>query len=372
MSVKNEIAKNTLPKWIKIVIEIFFFLSYANVALILKKKTRKNVLLKWFYMFCPFLVLAINLTNMMDGNVFWRADDKYTYLLDMSNSVGLTLLFFISYFISGVYTDLFKATIRVSTSSTELKKHILKCGELKYIKNKVLVFILVRLVLFGIGILTGGAFLFNAGKNGLFWIQELYKNHICGLIFYSVYLGTTWYHSLCLIGLVLSGSLTIYGIIKNDLIEYKKSLYNNNPSIVKLYDMLIFNFSYGIFYIGGSIIFIINDYISAANYNANSTFADPKNATILLLVILALVLVAYLPIHELKIFMDNKKVEKIEELRQLLLVEKLKSSERERLQKNLKEIIVSSSILTTFRNKITFAISLVTPIIGIVVQILTS
>ena len=109
-------------------------------------------------------------------------------------------------------------------------------------------------------------------------------------VYYTLFLGVTWYHSLSILGMALSGGAIIYWCIKSEYIRYNKEDYNKNLSITKALDILIVIFSYGLFYIVCSVLFILNDKIAAnPPINVVNAFANDANALILIVVVFLIV-----------------------------------------------------------------------------------
>ena len=102
-------------------------------------------------------------------------------------------------------------------------------------------------------------------------------------VYYTLFLGITWYHSLSILGMALSGGAIIYWCIKSGHIIYNNEDYNKNLSITKALDILIVIFSYGLFYIVCSVLFILNDKIAAnPPINVVNAFANDANALMLM------------------------------------------------------------------------------------------
>ena len=333
-------------------------------------------------MIIPIIITSLNILVMIRNNILWNFGNKCTYLLDVSNSIGLTLLFFISYFVSGVYPEIFEKTIKDATPRNTFKPHDAEHNNLNIIAY-ILAFILLVL-----GYFLGATFLRVAKINGLYWVQQLDKKDPQGLIFYTFYLTVTWQQSLCLLIQAASGILVLHGVIKNNIIVYHDYLYRNNISIIRIYNMIIYNISYSLFYIGGSVLFIINDNIGTILYHTNSTFANPKYAVILLTVVLSLTLFAFIPLFELKNYMNIKKNSYIKVLVNELAIQsdsyftsngmpnfenetEFHFNRKTALQKELDDVITSSPILITFASRLALGSSTITPITAIIVQIIT-
>lgn len=125
-------------------------------------------------------------------------------------------------------------------------------------------------------------------------------------VYYTLFLGVTWYHSLSILGMALSGGAIIYWCIKSEYIRYNKEDYNKNLSITKALDILIVIFSYGLFYIVCSVLFILNDKIAAnPPINVVNAFANDANALMLIVVVFLIVVLVYIPLHTLMKILGN-------------------------------------------------------------------
>ena len=130
--------------------------------------------------------------------------------------------------------------------------------------------------------------------------------------------------------------------------------------------MLLCTFSYGLFYIGGSILFIFNDKV-AAEQEVYNTFSDDIPALCLVITVLLLVVIAYIPLQELINFMKRNKKELI-----LYYENQIKDApseeEKEGLIQKRNTIIDKPVISTTISNKLTIFASIFVPLIGVIFQ----
>ena len=179
--------------------------------------------------------------------------------------------------------------------------------------------------------------------------------------------GVTWYHSLSILGMALSGGAIIYWCIKSEYIRYNKEDYNKNLSITKALDILIVIFSYGLFYIVCSVLFILNDKIAAnPPINVVNAFANDANALMLIVVVFLIVVLAYIPLHTLMNFMHDKKKELINQLNSE--IQRADQEEKSQLVKERNDIIAQGAVSTTFFNKMILILSVVLPLIAVIFQ----
>lgn len=303
---------------------------------------------------------------MQDG-VFWEKG-KFCYLQDFTNSIGLTLLYFLSYFLSAFYTrkavECFQGILK-----EELLDHTDKklAGESKKIRiySKI-----CGAVLFITGTLVGYLFFRMAGQNPeAFWIVNL---SLHGKIIYCVLLGLTWYHSFDLLGLVYIVGYIIFWSLKGERIEYKTHYFSKNTSVMKVAEILFIDFSYGLFYIGVAVLAIINDKCVAVRINGNirnALWYSPVALGLMCLVLLA-VLLAYIPVKEFVAYMKEQKNTLLMDLDKQISCTK-DEAEKRILMKKRDEIINAPIIYSSWTSKLILILSVVIPAIGVIAQFLS-
>lgn len=142
--------------------------------------------------------------------------------------------------------------------------------------------------------------------------------------------------------------------------------FNKNLSIINALNMLLCTFSYGLFYIGGSILFVFNDKV-AAEQEVYNTFSNDVPALCLTISVLLIVVIAYIPLQELINFMRRQKKELI--LYYGSQIEgAVSEKEKETLIQKRNTIIDKPVISTTISNKLTIFVSIFVPLIGVVFQ----
>lgn len=247
---------------IKRYVKLFNFCKDANIVVYFHKKTSDAIWKNWLYIAMPVIIFAINLFFMIKANVLWGQGNSgkmtLSYLRDLSNSMGLSMLYFLSYFLSSYFPFKFEEWIEVGISHEDFESLMKQEG--KTVLRKKVEFIFSVLLFFLISFGVGYGFYSTARSNPGIWSHNL---GFMARVYYTLFLGITWYHSLSILGMALSGGAIIYWCIKSKYIRYNKEDYNKNLSITKALDILIVIFSYGLFYIVCSVLFILNDKIAA-------------------------------------------------------------------------------------------------------------
>lgn len=84
---------------------IYMFQTFRkiNIATFLYRKLSKSLLGKWLYYMVPIIVFSVNIICLIRNRVLYSPHNEFTYFNDLSNSLCLTLLYFLSYFLSGYY-----------------------------------------------------------------------------------------------------------------------------------------------------------------------------------------------------------------------------------------------------------------------------
>lgn len=351
---------------IKRYVKVFNFCKDANIVVYFHKKTSDAIWKNWLYIAMPVIIFAINLFFMIKANVLWGQGNSgkmtLSYLRDLSNSMGLSMLYFLSYFLSSYFPFKFEEWIEVGISHEDfesLMKQKRKTVLRKKIEN-IFSILLFFLISFGVGY----GFYSTARSNPGIWSHNL---GFMARVYYTLFLGVTWYHSLSILGMALSGGAIIYWCIKSEYIRYNKEDYNKNLSITKALDILIVIFSYGLFYIVCSVLFILNDKIAAnPPINVVNAFANDANALILIVVVFLIVVLAYIPLHTLMNFMHDKKKELINQLNSE--IQRADQEEKSQLVKERNDIIAQGAVSTTFFNKMILILSVVLPLIAVIFQ----
>ena len=349
-------------KYVSNLIYMFQTFRKVNIATYLYNKSSKSLLHRWFYYVIPIFVFALNILNLVRNEVLYSPPNEFTYFNDLSNSLCLTLLYFLSYFLSGYYPLKFDEFIRKGIDRNFFY-NMSKYSKSK--KKSFLLLVIVGCILFGIGVLAGYSFYRVAEANErAYWIFNL---DFIGRAYYCLFLGVTWYHSLSLLGMALTSGFVVYTTIKCNNIIYVDDDFNRNFSVMSATDIVISTFSYGIFYIIGSFLFIFNDKLSAERYKVYNTFHEDIPSLLLIFIISLLVIWAYLPLQELFLFMKKKKDCLINNLNKMIINEKIPERKDELISKR-NDLIKQNLIYTTITNKIIFLLSVFIPSVGVILQ----
>ena len=309
----------------------------------------------------PILVFSVNILVLICDDVLYKPVNQFTYINDWSNSLCLSLLYFVSFFLSGYYPLKFDEFVQKGMSE-ELFEHIAESSKEK--KKSNILLIIIGGLLFVIGFGAGYSFYAVAKSNiEAFWIYNL---SAFGRLYYCLFLGITWYHSLSLLGMALSSGFVVYWLIKTKNIYYIEEDFNRNPGIISAVDIVFSTFSYGLFYIIGAFLFILNDR-TAAKYEVYNMFYEDIPSFILVLCVIFLVLLAYLPLQELLKFMKMKKDYLISNINERISKE-LSFEQKEYLESKRNELMKQSLINTSFTNKLVFILSVLIPSIGVIFQ----
>lgn len=334
----------------------FEILRKANIVCFLHRKLEGDVVKRWLFIAIPIIFYAVNIYGIISQKVFWNECIKLSFVKDLSNSLVLTVLFFISYFLSYYFPALFSRWEESGVSKS--------CLESLEVCPKQWKIVLVGIFLFAIGVLCGLSFSVTAMSNG----DKIWTNHLnlFGIIMYSIFLGITWYNSLSVLGMALIGGFAIFWTIKEEKMLYNFLEFNKNLSIINALNMLLCTFSYGLFYIGGSILFVFNDKV-AAEQEVYNTFSNDVPALCLTISVLLIVVIAYIPLQELINFMRRQKKELIFYYGSQI-EGAVSEKEKETLIQKRNTIIDKPVISTTISNKLTIFVSIFVPLIGVVFQ----
>ena len=342
-------------------IYIFQTFRKINLASFLYDQSSKSLLKECLYFSLPVFFFSGNILIMILNNVLYSDRELFTYCNDLSNSLCLSFLYFLSYYLSGYFPLKFDEFLRIG-----IKHNFFECmaGYFKDRKKSYFLLLIMGVILAIISFLAGFSFYTVAKSNvNAYWIYNL---NYFGRVYYCIFLTVTWYHSLSLLGMAFSGSFVIYFAVKNNQINYVEKDFNKNMSITSAVDVVISTFSYGLFYIIGSVLFILNDRV-AEKYKVFNAFHDDIASFALVFCILILVIIEYIPLYELMRFMKRQKYYLISRLNASILEEqsliKIKYLIEER-----NSIMEQNLISTSITNKIIFILSVLIPSIGVVFQ----
>ena len=185
-----------------------------NIACWLRKLTRNSYEYRMIYLSLPWVLQFINFLNMIRCNVLYSKDvPVFSYGRDVSNSVVLTGLLFISYYLSGYYTGKADEILNRDDGLYIKRHYISRVDELSFpLKTQKWWKAFWSVSLAGISIWLSNIFFGMARMNGenAYWIAHLDQ---IGTFWYHIVLIFTWYISLCFLATVIITSLCIYLIL---------------------------------------------------------------------------------------------------------------------------------------------------------------
>lgn len=342
-------------------IYIFQTFRKINLAACLHKRASKSLLNEWLYFVIPVVFFSGNILIMIINEVLYSNEDLFTYCNDLSNSLCLSFLFFLSYFLSGYFPFKFDEFIRNGINADYFNE---LSAAFKALKKSKFFLVLIGVVVFVIAFKAGYAFYNVAEVNAnVYWIYNLSD---FGRVYYSIFLAVTWYHSLSLLGMALSGGFLIYRVVKDKRLIYEEKFFNKNQSILNAIDIVISTFSHGLFYILGAVVIILNDKI-AVKYGIYNTFHNDIAAFILIFIILILVIVAYIPLQELMRFLKKQKDYLLLDMDKMISKEKSWDRKHEMIEERNK-LLGQKLIVTSVVNKVIVILSVLVPLVGVIFQ----
>lgn len=344
--------------WVKRWVGVLDIVDSLNFTYNLRQLLRKGYVGKTIYLVLPVVMYMINIMLIIKAGVFGSVIDsgiKVSYIEDISNSFGLTVLFFLSFFLAGYFPKLINDNIYtiIAMEPRRLKK-----------KN---VFLLRLIILVILVIIMRNTFIGMAiNSDGKMWVAHI---HLLTLFYYVIVVALTWYNAtVSLLYVLISGGI-IYRLITKEMINYEKVLFFDNAFILKFIDMLTFNISYGIFYVIGAACFVFFDQYNNFHNHIHNTFENPYIALGLMLFVIILLIMALIPYVALLQYCSHKKGDLLSMCDNEIRKNAGNEKELDKWRKKKKSIRKSRVIIT---NKAVFAIitSVVIPLIGIVTQII--
>lgn len=321
-----------------------------------KGKMKRNVLTQWVYAIFPFLITALLLIMMEAEGVLIMREKEFSFLKDTSNSICMTCIFILSYFLGSQIPMWLKKSI------DKLKKYVSNETDVIELQQKITSFIRMGIIVLMVGLFAGVPFMLKAMQNEGCWMAQL---SILAKFIYGIYLALEWYCSLCLLLYVLVGCYAIkklqasvdFGLEKNNYIEVKKDF----QDIGRCLGTII---SYAILYVIGAFIIIINDNVNKI-YGVEMMFYNNPIASITL-VFLMLIGFAFVALPAI----EFSRVVKREKYKELERIEKanLNINEKIIIRKQIEDI--SGFIFESTISKLSLLLSIVGPIATLVFKIL--
>ena len=358
-----------------------------NIACCLRKYSWNSYGYRMIYLGLPWVLQFINSLNMIRCNVLYSKDvPVFSYGRDISNSVVLTGLLFISYYLSGYYTGKADEILNRDDGLYIKRNYISKVDELSLPLNTQKCWkVFSSVLLAGISIWLSNLFFETAQLNGenAYWIAHLDQ---IGTLWYRIVLFITWYISLCFLVTAIISSLSIYLVLADDALIIPKVHPNQSFGILRVTSILVNSFSYGIFYIGGAAVFIINDKLSYKQFGINNMFNKDLPSLIVFVVVLLFVILQFVPLQLLYDKLKNIKHSRLIAIDKAIEEKHAKREQRfddekgcfsieedyndvEPLKKIRKDLLEERTLYFSFSNKIMVTASVVIPLIGVILQL---
>ena len=125
----------------------FLFVTFSksmNMFVILRNKLDDSVIKRWLYLTIPVAYeVGVFLVIIFDGVLIDSNDEFFSYSRDISNSVVMSFLFLLSYYVSGYYYNKVISAMKYCVRDDDLKKELgliendtKECYSSKKIKKK--------------------------------------------------------------------------------------------------------------------------------------------------------------------------------------------------------------------------------------------
>lgn len=358
-------------------IRVYEMFNRANIVCVLSKKQGESIFKQYIFTVIPFIFCLVDWLIMYFSKTLYNSNEKtYAFIDDLSDSFGLTILFLVSYFLSGYYqrkvNDFLKYGIEDNTKKQRHGTH----GKLSGI-----------ICLF-IGLLIGTIFFISKVKNyGIDWLREI---NVYAKLYHGLLIGITWYNSLTILGMATFAGFMVYWSVRSGKLHYIENLYNKNISIIKAFDILACTLSYGFFYIIGAVLIILNDNIATRKYDGiEGVFSAFFPATALIVFICSIVILEIIPLIRLWAYMKEKKIERIKflndkieqidmftansysnrqscKIKNIKIMKKIKY--RDKMYTELEEISCHGVFNDIIKSRILMFSSFIIPLTGVVIQ----
>lgn len=346
---------------------LFSLINKACTKLFPSKSMNKRVML----ILPPFFLFALNTIFLLHCEALLPSQtDDYPYISDYSNSVILTILSFYSYYLSGHYCKKYHDIIDNALVNNECSDDS-KCSKSK---TKILSFIvcigLVLMVAVMIYFFVYKNLQENAEGN---WFKEL---NLVGKLIYCTYLGSTIYNSFALAIFIFTSSADLYGEIVNNNIISLKIGQIWNIHYTNIGNLLLYNIYYVVFYIVGLLCVVINDVMDVSRYEITKMIAigadeDVAGHSVMITCIgiavaLCFIIVVAATVYKFYEHANNAKKQVLAQCDTIM---------SERPFKNIAEMIayrdavVHQKVLSSSMGNIVSAIVAISPVIGVVAQI---
>lgn len=397
--------RTKLNKYIQIALYCFYGICYSHPLVIIRKKYNHIFLIRLIYLVTPIVILLLNLSFIFEINIFFSHPEYLAFSIDLSNSMILPVLFLLSYYAINYYMDIFHETLEVCIYDMDIKKELEKAKNQK--NEPFIAYLLIFSFLFFINFKIAEYFYQFVKLQPTYWEYQLHTQSPFYSDFFILTLTIAWYNSFCLLAMIMFCSYIFYHIIKEKYFFYHEALFNTNPSVIKIFSLLILNFLFGFFYILSAILIILVDVYVKKQFQVDVFFTNKFSILALILLVFFLSFFAYIPIRELITFMKIHRSELFKSLQQayspvkiiskdendedftkikknkipttLKLQIQIKSQQQLKqdfkAQANNRDIIIKLAkknlIITTMENKFWVLFSAIIPLIALILQLIS-
>ena len=363
-------------------IKIYRMFTNANIVCIWSEKQGMSIFKQYILILIPFVFCLADWINMYFNGILYNhnGDNNYTYVNDLSDSFGLTILFLVSYFLSGYYQRKVSEFLKCGLDK--------KCEDIIKKQKPGALGKMLGIIFMFLGLLIGTIFFINKINNNIHWI---YKIDTYAKLYHGLLVGITWYNSLTILGMATAAGFMVYWSIESGKLKYVENFYNKNISIIKAFDILACTLSYGFFYIIGAVLIILNDNIAYRKHDIEGVFNNFLHAVLLIAFIFFIVILEITPLIRLWTYMKEKKKkrlkflnDKIEEIDKIYiknnyfyrLYYKTKNfayrkdlkEYRNKMFEEMKEISCHGVFNDIIKSRILLFSSFIIPLTGVVIQ----
>lgn len=362
-------------------IRVYEMFNRANIVCVLSKKQGESVFKQYIFTVTPFIFCLVDWLIMHFSKTLYNSNEKtYAFIDDLSDSFGLTILFLVSYFLSGYYqrkvNDFLKYGIDKKRKDDIKKQRYGTYGKI------------LGIICLFIGLLIGTMFFISKVNNAdIYWLSEI---NAFAKLYHGLLIGVTWYNSLTILGMATAAGFIVYWSVRSGKLHYVENLYNKNISIIKAFDILACTLSYGFFYIIGAVLIILNDNIATRKYDGiEGVFSAFFPATALIVFICSIVILEIIPLIRLWAYMKEKKIERIKflndnieqidmftangyfnrlsyKIKNIKIMKKIKY--RDKMYTELEEISCHGVFNDIIKSRILMFSSFIIPLTGVVIQ----
>lgn len=362
----NTVDKTKMNARIGIALVGFSAFRDANPVIALRSRTTRSIAARWIYFSLPWMLHAVNFMFVIACGAFVSppgGPKVFSYMRDVSNSVVLTGLLFLTYYLSGYYAERFEEIIEHHIRPESIAKEQV----LEYERQSRYWLCMVVFTLFALGCIAASGFYSTVKSNDnlAYWIVHLNQP---GRICYCIILSATWYLSLSFLGMVIFAAYAIYWMLRAKAVEIPEFDPNGFHAVRKITSLLLNSFSYGIFYIGGAVVFIVNDHLTLREFGIKNAFSNNIVSLCTIAIIFALVLFVFVPVEQLYTDLKANKEARMRALDDQIL--KADDDRRDKLIDERQRLAGGRTLAFSFSNKLVVWASILIPIVGVVLQLI--